>query len=71
MPEKHWAMCNHCNQGYETHTDSEGLCVSCFVAGHRGRICDQYCRTEPERADPKLAEALRMLYIERDTGESK
>lgn len=65
MKEKHWAMCNHCDQGYETQSDSEGLCVSCFVKGHRGRTCDAYCKVQSNEPDARIAQALAYIYDRR------
>jgi len=43
------AMCNHCNQGFESRSGNEGLCAPCFIKGHRGRRCDKYCQPSPRK----------------------
>ena len=57
-----FAHCNHCGLDKETRLAVDGLCVSCFIAGHRGKQCDGYCRTEPPQTDPRIAEALAIIY---------
>lgn len=57
MRELIFAHCNHCGRDKETRIAVNGICVSCFIAGHRGMECDGYCRTEQSRTDACATEA--------------
>lgn len=57
--------CNHCDKDFEMRIHGM-ICVKCFVAGHRGPTCGEYCKVEPEKGDPRVAKALEMVYRDRN-----
>ena len=62
QPEEVLAYCNHCQREFCARTSTDGLCVVCFINGHRGLNCGQYCKTESEPQDPRILKALETIY---------
>lgn len=56
------AFCNHCQQPFNAKSSTDGLCMPCFIAGHRGLNCDHYCKTKPEPIDPRIIKAFEHVY---------
>lgn len=54
--------CNHCRQDFVTKLADCHICVPCFIAGHRFNDCGPHCKTERERVDPRVSQALAALY---------
>lgn len=46
--ERFPAICFHCEKEFMGFDPESRLCMVCFIAGHRGSQCDQYCKATPD-----------------------